>query len=195
MTQRGLYDRSVYDLLGHMKAADPASPDTIVRRSMLRTDINSLAGVTTPTTGKLLVVPVAMEGGDPINSVGFVLGTTALGTPTAGFVAVYNPSGVLVATTADFTNTARAASTAYTVNMATPTVAKVPGVHYVGICFTAGTMPTLLGSPVAPAIATGESSYARESTSQTYTTTPGVVGTAVLPALSARLECPYVEVF
>lgn len=195
MTQRGLYDRSVHDLLGHLKAADPASPDTIVRRSLLRTDINSLAGVTTPTTGKLLVVPVAMEGGDPINSVGWVTGTTALGTPTAGFVCVYNPSGVLVASSADFTSTARAASTAFTSAMAVPTTAKVAGVHYVGICFTAGTMPTLLGSPVAPAIATGESSYARESTSATFTTTPGVVGTAVLPALSARLECPYVEIF
>jgi len=44
---------------------------------------------------------------------------------------------------------------------------------------------------VAPAIATGESSYARESTSATYTTAPP----ATLPALSARLECPYVEIF
>lgn len=190
MTQRGLYNRSVHDLLGHQMAADPASPDTIVRRSMLRTAINSLAGGTTPTTGKLLVVPVAMEGGDPIAKVGWVTGTTALGTPTAGFTCVFDPAGKLVASSADFTNTARAASTAYTIDMVTPTKAKVSGTHYVGICFTAGTMPTLLGTPVAPAIATGESSYARESTSATYTTAPP----STLPALSARLECPYVVI-
>jgi hypothetical protein len=190
MTQRGLYDRSVHDLLGHLKAADPASPDTIVRRSLLRTDIVSAAGITMPTTGKLLVVPVAMEGGDPINSIGWVTGTTAAVTPTAGFAAMFNPSGVLVASSADFVATARAASTVYTSAMAVPTFAKVPGVHYAVLCITAGTMPTLLGSPVAPAIATGESSYARES-SATYTTAPP----AALPALVSRLDCPYIEVF
>ncbi len=189
MTQRGLYDRSVHDLWGHLKNADPASPDTFVRRTLARTDINSAAGVTVPTTGKLLVVPVVLEAGDTVTSVGFVTGTTAAGTPTSGFVALYNSAGTLLGQSADFTTTAMGASTVFTKALASPIRASAPGVYYIGWCVAATTMPTLLGTPVAPAIATGEVSYARESTSATYTTT----APSTLPALSARIDCPYFE--
>lgn len=189
MTQRGLYDRSPHDLLGHMRGADPASPNTFVRRTLLRTDINSTAGVTVPTTGKLLVVPVTLEVGDVVTSVGFVTGTTAAGTPTAGFVALYDKDGNKLVQSADFASTAMGASAVFTKAFTAPWTAKYSGTHYIGWCMAATTMPTLLGTPVAPAIATGEVSYARESTSATYTTTaPGT-----LPALSSRLDCPYFE--
>lgn len=189
MTQRGLYDRSPHDLLGHMRGADPASPNTFVRRTLLRTDINSTAGVTVPTTGKLLVVPVTLEAGDVVTSVGFVTGTTAAGTPTAGFVALYDKDGNKLVQSADFASTAMGASAVFTKALTAPWTAKYSGTHYIGWCMAATTMPTLLGTPVAPAIATGEISYARESTSATYTTTaPGT-----LPALSSRLDCPYFE--
>jgi hypothetical protein len=190
VTQRGLYDRSVHDLLGHLKNADPASPDTFVRRSLLRTDINSIAGVTVPTTGKLLVVPVVLEAGDLVTSVGFVTGTTAAASPTSGFVALYNSAGTLVGSqSADFTSTAMGASATFTKALGAAYRVPTPGVYYVGWCVAAATMPTLLGTPVAPAIATGEASYARESTSATYTTT----APTTLPAMTARLECPYFE--
>src|SRR5690348_3173831 len=141
MTQRGLYDRSVYDLLGHMKNADPASPDTFVRRSLLRTDINSIAGVTVPTTGKLLVVPVVLEAGDTVTGVGFVTGTTAAVTPTSGFVALYNSAGTLLGQSADFGSTAMGASATFTKNFASPIKVPTSGVYYVGWCVAAGTMP------------------------------------------------------
>lgn len=187
MTQRGLYDRSVYDVLGFQKGSDPASPDTFVRRNQLRTNIISAAGAATPTTGKLLVLAMPLEGGDLVTSIGFVTGTTAIGTPTAGFVALYDPDGKLLGQSADFTSTAMAASTAFTKALATPTRAPRSGTHYVAWCATAGTMPTLIGSICAPPIATGEVSPARESTSATYTN----AAPNTLPAMSNRLDLPY----
>lgn len=187
MTQRGLYDRSVHDALGFVRALDPASPDTFVRRNMPRTEVASAAGAATPTTGKLLVSEMHFEAGDVVTSIGFVTGTTAAVTPTSGFVALYDSAGALLAQSADFAATAMAASTAYTKALAAAYTIKKGGRHYVAWCVAAGTMPTLIGCVCAPAIATGERSPARESTSATYTTT----APATLPAMSNRLDLPY----
>lgn len=187
MTQRGLYDRSVHDALGFVRALDPASPDTFARRTMPRTEIASAAGAATPTTGKLLVAEMHFEVGDLVTGIAFVTGTTAAVTPTSGFVALYDADGVLLGQSADFAATAMAASTAYTKNLASAYTIKRPGRHHVAWCVAAGTMPTLLGAVCAPPVATGERSPARESTSATYTTT----APAVLPAMSNRLDLPY----
>ena len=186
MTQRGLYDRSVHDVLGFQKSLDAASPDTFIRRNMLRNNIISAAGAAVPTTGKLLVLDMPLEGGDLVTSIGFVTGTTAAGTPTSGFVALYDPDGKLLAQSADFASTAMAASTAFTKALATPTRVGRSGKYYVGWCVAATTMPTLIGAICAPAIATGETAPARESTA-TYTT----LAPATLPSLTNRLDLPY----
>lgn len=188
MTQRGLYPRSVHDALGFMAALDPASPDTMARRTIPRHAIPTAAGAATPTTGKLLVAEMWLEGGDTVTGVAFITGTTAAVAPTSGFVAIYRADGTLIGQSADTTNTARAASTVYTVNLATPyTVQRTAGKHFVAWCLAAGTMPTLLGSPIAPPTAAGEGYPARESTSATYTTT----APATLPAMTNRIDLPY----
>jgi hypothetical protein len=186
VTQRGAYKRSVYDVLGFENGMDPASPDTLCRRTMRRADIVSSAGIALPTTGKMIVVPVTLEAGDSVAGIAFVTGTTAAVTPTAGFAALYTNAGVLLAQSADFAATARAASTAYTAALAAAYTVKESGQYLLGLSITAGTMPTLLGSPVAPPVATGEASYARETTA-TYTGT----APATLPALTNRIDCPY----
>lgn len=186
MTQRGLYPRSAYDALGYQTALDPASAQTFHRRNMPRTEIVSSAGAATPTTGKLLVSAMALEGGDTVTGVGFVTGTTAAGTPTSGFVALYDPDGKLLGQSADFGSTAMAASTVFTKNLASPITAGKSGIYYVGWCVAATTMPTLLGTICAPPVVTGESSPARESTA-TYTTT----APTTLPSLVNRLDLPY----
>jgi hypothetical protein len=169
-----------------MAAQDPASPDTFVRRTMPRSEVAAAAGAAMPTTGKLLVAEMWFEGGDVVTSIGWVTGTTAAVNPTSGFVALYSDTGALLAQSADFAATARAASTAYTSALASAFTIKKPGKHFVVLCIAAGTMPTLLGSVVAPPIATGETAPARES-SATYTTT----APAALPALTNRLDLPY----
>lgn len=184
--QRGGYDRSIYDLFAHMKGADPASPDTLVRRTMGRLDIASSAGAAAPATGVMLVQPVTLQAGDTITNICFVTGGTAATSPTAGFVALFNSAGALVANSADFGSTAMGASTVFTKALTTPYKVPVSGVYYVAFCLSHGGAPTLLGTPVAPAVATGEASVARISTT-TYTTTPP----NALPTLNARTDAVY----
>lgn len=184
--QRGGYDRSIYDLFAHQKGADPASPDTLVRRTMLRTDIASSAGAAAPATGVLLVQPVVLQSGDTITNISFVTGGTAATSPTAGFVALFNSAGALVANSADFGAAAMGASTVFTKALATPYKVPASGVYYVGFCLSHGGAPTLLGTPVAPAVVTGEASVARIS-STTYTTAPP----NALPTLNARVDAVY----
>lgn len=184
--QRGGYDRSIYDLFAHMKGADPASPDTIVRRTMNRLDIASSAGAAAPATGVMLVQPITLEAGDKITNISVVTGTTGATSPTAGFFALYNSAGALVANTADFGSAAVAASSVITKALSTPYTVPASGLYYVAYNLAHGGAPTLLGTPVAPPVATGEASVARISTT-TYTGTPP----ASLPTLNARTDAVY----
>lgn len=98
---------------------------------------------------------IAMQPGDIIRNITFVTATTAAGSPTAGYACVRNASGAVVATTADFGSTARAANTAYTVAVATPYLVTDGGLYYVEISFTASTVPTLHGRAVNNAVMNG----------------------------------------
>lgn len=186
MTTRGLYRRNVYDINAIENYLDPASPDTMCRRTMSRKDINSGAGVTLPTTGKLCVVKCTLEAGDLVTSLSFVSGTTAGATMTAWWLALYTGKGVLMAQTADQVAAAIGASTVFTKALATAQRIKESGDYYLGLMIAASTIPTVLGTPIAPAIATGESTVAFETTT-TYTTQ----APATLPALTARTDTPY----
>lgn len=105
-------------------------------------------------TGVELSAMVPLSAGTVVTSITFVTGGTAAVTPTAGYACLRTPSGVLMAQTADFTSTARAANTAYTVTLATPQVIAADGLYRVGISFTAGTIPTLRGASLANAALT-----------------------------------------
>lgn len=183
---RGLYRRNAFDLQAVENYLDPASPDTMCRRTMSRKDINGSAGVTLPTTGKLCVVKITLEAGDPVTNISFVAGTTAAVSPTSWWVALYTGRGVLLAQSADQVAGAIAASSIKTIALATAQKIKESGDYYLGLCIAAGTMPTVLGTPIVPAIATGEGTVAYETTA-TYTTT----APATLPALTARVDTPY----
>lgn len=94
-------------------------------------------------TGVELAVAVALNPGDLVTTITFVTATTAAGTPTAGYACLRNPAGTLLAQTADFGSTARAANTKYSVTLATAQLITDAGLYYVGISFTAATVPTL----------------------------------------------------
>lgn len=96
-------------------------------------------------TGVVLSAGIPLNAGDKVTNITFVTATTAAGTPTAGFAALYSPAGALLAQTADFGSTARAANTAFTVALATAQLITTAGLYYVSISFTAGTVPTLRG--------------------------------------------------
>lgn len=107
-------------------------------------------------TGVCHATAVALCAGEVVTNITFVTGGTAAGTPTAGFAALYSAASTpaLLAQTADFGSTARAANTAYTVALATAQTITADGLYYVVISFTAGTVPTLRG------LSTGNASMA-----------------------------------
>ncbi len=102
-------------------------------------------------TGVELSAMVPLQAGTVVSSITFVTGGTAAGSPTAGYACLRNPSGVLMAQTADFGSTARAANTAFTVSLATAQLIPSDGLYRFGISFTASTVPTLRGASLANA--------------------------------------------
>jgi hypothetical protein len=106
-------------------------------------------------TGVVHSTGCPLQFGDVVTSITFITGGTAAGTPTAGFAALYSPAGALLAQTADFGSTARAANTAYKVTLATAQVISTPGLYYVAISFTATTVPTLRGITLGNAVVGG----------------------------------------
>lgn len=103
------------------------------------------ADVAIAATGVELSAMIPLSAGDLVTSITFVIGATAAATPTAGYVCLRTAAGVLLAQSADFGSTARAANTAYTVALATAQTATAAGLFRIGISFTAGTVPTLRG--------------------------------------------------
>jgi hypothetical protein len=106
-------------------------------------------------TGVELAVAVPLQYGDLVTSIAFVVGGTAAGSPTAGYVCLRSPAGALLAQSADLGSTARAANTAYSIALATPQLITVPGMYLVGVSFTASTVPTLRGVTLGNAAVAG----------------------------------------
>ena len=142
-------------------------------------------------TGVAHATAIALQAGDVISSITFVVATTAAGTPTAGFAALYDATvsqtaPTLMAQTADFGSTARAANTAYTVSLATAQTITTSGLYYVSIAFAAATVPTLAGmayhnAVLSGAIITGMPTMAWTHGSSLTGTAPATIasGTAV----------------
>jgi hypothetical protein len=105
-------------------------------------------------TGVEMAVKIPLVAGTVVTSLTFVTGGTAAGTPTAGYAVLRDTSGNKLAQTADFGSTARAANTAYTVSLATAQLISATGFYYVGISFTASTVPTLRGVSLGNAAVT-----------------------------------------
>lgn len=128
-------------------------------------------------TGVELDVLIPLDAGTVVSNITFVTGGTAAATPTAGYAVLRDSAGVKLAQTADFTSTARAANTEYTVALASPYTVPAGGVYRVGISFTAGTVPTLRGANL------GNAAFAASGTASAVTHGSAVGGTA--PATTA----------
>lgn len=131
-------------------------------------------------TGVCHATAVPLQAGDTVTSITFIVGATAAVTPTAGFAALYTPAGALVAQTADFGSTARAANTVYKVNLATAQLITTPGLYYVVISFTAGTVPTLRGVTTGNAVVAGAIGLSAPVLAQTHGAAVGAVAPATI---------------
>lgn len=108
-------------------------------------------------TGVAHATPIPLQAGEVVSNITFATATTAAGTPTAGFVALYSSAATpaLLAQSADFGNTARAANTAFTVALEESVLITEAGLYWVSICFAASTVPTLRGATLGHATLAG----------------------------------------
>lgn len=143
-------------------------------------------------TGVAHATRVPVNPGDVLSSITFIIATTAAGTPTAGYAAVRNSAGTVVAQTADFASTARAANTAYTVAFATPYLVTEAGLYYVEISFTATTVPTLAGVSLHnAAVSTGSSGIGQPVLAVTHGSGVGATPPATVATPTASASIPY----
>lgn len=99
------------------------------------------------TSGTLRMEAIYLKAGALVSSISFSSATTAAGTPTNGFFALYDlASRALLAQSANFTTEAWAANTVKTKAMTTAYRVPVSGIYYVAILITATTVPTLKGN-------------------------------------------------
>lgn len=97
------------------------------------------------TSGTLHLVGILLRAGDLVSNVITSSATTAAGTPTNYFFALYDGNRNLRAQSANQTTTAWAANTVKTLAMTTPYRVPTTGLYYIGIMVTATTVPTLKG--------------------------------------------------
>lgn len=148
-------------------------------------------------SGVVLSVGVPLQFGDTVGRIAFVTGATAAGSPTAGFAALYNPAGTLVAQTADFGSTTRAANTAYIVSLASTVIvgttanATAPGLYYLAISFTASTVPTLRGVSLGNAVVAGNLGASAAVLAQTHGSAVGAVAPATIATPTNSASLPY----
>lgn len=157
------------------------SPTGLLRANLRRTECGgNLAALTTQV---MTAVALYLEAGDVVTNLTFCSATTAAGTPTNWWFALYSTAATpaLLGQTADQTSTAWAANTAKTVALATPYTVTTTGIHYAAIMVKATTPPTLLGASLnanaSGAVVTGQKVLANTSGSSLTDTAPATIAT------------------
>jgi hypothetical protein len=145
-------------------------------------------------TGVVLSAAIPLNAGDKATTITFVTATQAAVTPTAGFVALYSPAGALLAQSADFGSTARAANTAYSVALATAQLITTAGLYYVSISFTAGTVPTLKGFDLGNASMAGALGLSCPVLVQSHGSAVGATAPATIATPTTTSVIPYMAV-
>jgi hypothetical protein len=154
--------------------------------------ISAAADVAIAATGVEIAIAVPLQVGDIVSTITFVTGATAAATPTAGYAALRSPDGALLAQTADFGSTARAANTAYPVTLATPQLITVAGMYLVGLSFTAGTVPTMRGATVGNAVVAGALGLGAVVLAKTHGSSVGATAPATVATPTTVASIPYV---
>lgn len=99
------------------------------------------------TSGTLFLQGIYLTAGQLVSNIGIISATTAAGTPTNYFFALYDGNRNLRAQSANQTTTAWAANTAKTLAMTTPYRVPTSGMYYIGLMVAATTVPTIHGGP------------------------------------------------
>jgi hypothetical protein len=100
---------------------------------------------TAAATGVLAMQLIYLTAGQLISNITLASATTAAGTPTNYFFALYDGNRNLLAQSANQTTTAWPANTVKTLAMTSPYRVQVSGAYYIGYMMTATTVATLKG--------------------------------------------------
>lgn len=178
---------AAWEAAGAAEMLEGASAATItsnLSRSQCGSNLSAL------TTQVMTSVALPLSAGFVVTSLTFMSATTAAGTPTNWWFALYSPAGALIAQTADQASTAWAANTAKTVALSAPHLVTANAVYFAAIMVKATTPPTLVGTllhhaNVAGDIGTlGYKTLAQTSGSALTTTAPATIAT---PASTATV--------
>lgn len=173
MTVHGGYRGIARDDLSHLNSAGrPVS--AFYRANLPRVGLDDVA---TAATGVMCSVAIYLFEGDTITNLIFTSAGTAAGTPTNQFAALYDPSGALMAQSADKLTEAWAADTAKTFALATPQRITRSGVYWAALSVTATTVPTLVGTVGAKPALSGEGNLSQTSGSGLTGTAPATIAT------------------
>lgn len=190
--QLGVFEGIVRDVLAPWSTAIPSSPSTFYRANLPRFgnyDSASDSGSVALTTQVMTAAAVKLVAGDVITNVSYFVGTTAAGTPTNSWVALYSNAATpaLLSQSADATSGALAAFTKQTIALGAAQTITKTGIYWVAIMSKATTVPTLLGQLAIPPIVTGEINLAVTSGAALTTTAP-----ATLASPTVSRFVPYV---
>jgi hypothetical protein len=153
-----------------------------VRRSECGGNLSAL------TTQVMLSTALYLEAGDVVTNLTFCSATTAAGTPTNWWFALYDTASTpaLLRQTADQTSTAWAANTAKTVALTTAYTVPTSGIYYAAVMVKATTPPTLLGASLnanaSGAVVAGQKVLAQTSGSSLTDTAPATITSATTVA-------------
>ncbi|MEU6535514.1 hypothetical protein [Streptomyces sp. NPDC047000] len=172
MTVHGAYRGIPRDDLGYLNSA--GRPDVFHRANLPRVGLDDVAAL---ATGVMTSVDLWLNEGDLVTNLTFVSAGTAAGTPTNWWFALYDPTGALMAQTADQTSTAWAADTVKTLALATAQRITRSGKYKAAINVTATTPPTLVGTVGAKPVLSGEANLSQTSGSGLTTTAPATIAT------------------
>ena len=146
-------------------------------------------------TGVAHATPIVLEAGDVVNNITFVTGGTALNTGTAGYIALYSSASTpaLLAQSADFGSTARAANTKYKIALASTVTITTTGLYWISISFTASTVPTLRGASLGNAAVAASLVLSQPMAAQSHGSAVGATAPATIASGSAvATPCYYI---
>lgn len=139
-------------------------------------------------SGQMQVTAIPLVKGQVITTITFVTGTTAAGTPTNQWFALYDPSRALVGITADDTTTGWATNSEKTLTLSTPYTVANDGVYYVALMIAATTTPTIAGyAGLTSILGTAPVLSGRDTTNVGLTTPATAPATTTLAASTTQL--------
>jgi hypothetical protein len=147
-------------------------------------EINTAIGA----TGVLFLQAIRLYAGQVISSITAASATTAAGTPTNGFLCLYDGNRNLLAQTANQTTTAWAANTVKTLALTAQYIVPSDGVYYIGVMMTATTVMTMKGGTARTA-----SQLAGTAPILSGTSTTGL--TTTLPATAAAITVTTTSIY